>query len=293
MRKQQLDRLNTFFLSTITLGVFTLVATFLIYILAKGAPALSWEFLTSVSKAFEEGGGIGIQLFNSLYIMILTLIICIPISLGAGIYLAEYAKDTRTTRFFRMAIEVMSSLPSIVIGLFGYLLFVVKFDFGFSVIAGAFSLSLLNLSFLTRMVEDAIRSVDEAQRDGGLALGLGRFETIMKIVVPSAIPGIVTGVVLVAGRVFGEAAALIFSAGQSAPALDFTVWNPMNPASPLNIFRPAETLAVHIWKLNSEGLMPDGPLVAAGAGAVLVIIILLFNTLAKVLGKLLEKRLSR
>lgn len=293
MTKEQLNKLNKIALSLLTLIVVLLAGGFLLYVLLRGVSVISWEFLTSPSKAFEEGGGIGIQLFNSIYIMVLTLLICIPISLGAGIYLAEYAKNNALTRGFRLLIEMMSSLPSIVIGLFGYLFIVVKLDVGFSVIAGAICLSILNVAFLTRIVEDAIRSVDAAQREGGIALGLSRWETVTKLLVPSAIPGIITGIVLVAGRTFGEAAALIFSSGQSAPAMNFSNWNPFDPTSPLNPFRPAETLAVHIWKINSEGLMPDGPAVAAGAGAVLLIIILIFNISAKLIGRSLEKRLSR
>lgn len=293
MSKERLNKVNQLILSFLTLIVVLLAGSFLLYILLRGVSVISWEFLTSPSKAFEEGGGIGIQLFNSLYIMVLTLIICLPISLGAGIYLAEYAKNTAVTRGFRLLIEMMSSLPSIVIGLFAYLFIVVKLNVGFSVIAGAIALSILNVAFLTRIVEDSIRSVDSAQREGGLALGLSRWETVTKLLIPSAIPGIVMGVVLVAGRTFGEAAALIFSSGQSAPAMNFANWNPFDPTSPLNPLRPAETLAVHIWKINSEGLMPDGPAVAAGAGAVLLIIILIFNISAKMIGKMLEKKLSR
>ncbi|QIL46473.1 phosphate ABC transporter permease PstA [Vagococcus coleopterorum] len=292
MKKEQLNKVNNVMISLLTGIVILLAGSFLLYVLVRGFSVISWEFLTQPSKAFEAGGGIGIQLFNSLYIMILTLLICLPIALGAGIYLAEYAKDSAVTRGFRLLIEMMSSLPSIVIGLFGYLFIVIKLDIGFSVIAGAISLAILNVAFLTRVVEDAIRSVDGAQREGGIALGLSRWETVTKLLIPSAIPGIVTGVVLVAGRTFGEAAALIFSSGQSAPAMDFSNWNPFDPTSPLNPFRPAETLAVHIWKINSEGLMPDGPMVAAGAGTVLLIIILIFNISAKLIGRGLEKKLS-
>ena len=119
---------------------------------------------------------------------------------------------------------------------------------------------------------------------------MSRWETVTKIITPAALPGILTGMILAAGRVFGEAAALIYTAGQSAPALDFSNWNPLYISSPLNPMRPAETLAVHIWKVNSEGIMPDAAAVSAGASAVLIISVLLFNFLARFLGKWIHKK---
>lgn len=270
----------------IVLILFSLLA----FILWRGVPHLSWEFLTSPAKTFTKGGGIGIQLFNSFYLLILTMLISVPISLGAGIYLSEYAKKNWITDVIRTAIEVLSSLPSIVVGLFGFLIFVVQMGFGFSILSGALALTLFNLPLLTRTVEDSLRAISPTQREAGLALGLSRWETVTKIITPAALPGILTGMILAAGRVFGEAAALIYTAGQSAPALDFSNWNPLYISSPLNPMRPAETLAVHIWKVNSEGIMPDAAAVSAGASAVLIISVLLFNFLARFLGKWIHKK---
>ena len=154
------------------------------------------------------------------------------------------------------------------------------------------ALTVFNLPLLTRNVEDSLRGVGFEQREAGLALGLSRWETVLHVVIPEALPGIITGMILGAGRVFGEAAALIYTAGQSAPALDFTNWNPANIASPLNPFRPAETLAVHIWKINSEGIQPDAVAVSAGASAVLVIAVLVFNVGARYLGNRLFKKMT-
>ena len=130
------------------------------------------------------------------------------------------------------------------------------------------------------------------QREGGLALGLSRWETVIHVIVPEALPGIVTGVVLSSGRIFGEAAALIYTAGQSAPALDWSNWYPMSVSSPFSIFRQAETLAVHIWKVNGEGTVPDGAAVSAGASAVLIIFVLLFNFGARFIGKKIHSKLT-
>ena len=274
-------------------GLVVLILAFLIgRILLQGLPHVSWHFLTAPSESFVAGGGIGYQLFNSFYLLILTLIISFPISLGAGLFLSEYAPKNWVTEVVRMAIEILSSLPSVVVGLFGFLLFVVQFKLGFSILAGAIALTFFNLPLLTRNIEEAMRAVPNLQREAGLALGLSKWRTITKIILPEALPGIITGIVLGAGRVFGEAAALIYTAGQSATSMDFSDWNPFSPSSPLNLMRPAETLAVHIWKINSEGIMPDAAAVSAGASAVLIIAVLFFNVLARYVGNKLYRKLT-
>lgn len=293
MNAKRADKIATGVLFGISGFVIVILASLLGYILIQGLPHLSWKFLTSPSGGFAAGGGIGIQLFNSMYLLIITMLISFPIALGAGIYLNEYANPkSRLTGLIRTSIEILSSLPSVVVGLFGFLVFVVQFNLGFSILSGAIALTFFNLPLLTRSVEDSLRTVPNIQREAGAALGLSRWETVGHIILPAALPSIVTGLVLSAGRVFGEAAALIYTAGQSAPALDFTDWNPFNISSPLNIMRPAETLAVHIWKINSEGIMPDAAAVSAGASAVLIIAVLLFNFLARYLSNYLFKRLT-
>ncbi len=292
MNAKKVDKFATGVLYGIASIIVLILASLLAFILIRGIPHISWHFLTSPSKTFEAGGGIGIQLFNSFYLLFITMVISIPISLGAGIYLSEYAKKNWVTGIIRTSIEILSSLPSVVVGLFGFLIFVLQAGLGFSIISGALALTFFNLPLLTRNVEESLRAVHFTQREAGLALGLSRWETVIKVVVPEALPGILTGVILGAGRIFGEAAALIYTAGQSAPALDFTNWNPLSISSPLNIFRQAETLAVHIWKVNSEGNMPDGAAVSAGASAVLILAVLLFNFLARFIGKRIHKKMT-
>ncbi|MDT2808107.1 phosphate ABC transporter permease PstA [Vagococcus lutrae] len=292
MNPKKVDKIWTGILYAVSGLIVLILASLIGYILFRGVPHISWKFLTTPAKSFQAGGGIGIQLFNSFYLLIITILISIPISLGAGIYLAEYARKNWFTDVIRTSIEILSSLPSVVVGLFGFLVFVVKAEMGFSIISGALALTFFNLPLLTRNVEESLNAVHFTQREAGLALGLSRWETVLRVVVPEALPGILTGVILGAGRIFGEAAALIYTAGQSAPALDFTNWNPLSISSPLNIFRQAETLAVHIWKVNSEGNMPDGPQVSAGASAVLIIAVLLFNILARFIGKRIHKRIT-
>ena len=292
MNAKRSDKIATGVLYAVA-GVIVLIwASLLLYILVRGIPHINWEFLTSSSKAYQEGGGIGIQLFNSLYLLLVTMIISFPISLGAGIYLSEYAKKNWLTDIIRTSIEILSSLPSVVVGLFGFLVFVIQFGYGFSIISGALALTFFNLPLLTRNVEESLQAIHYTQREAGLSLGLSRWETVTRIIVPEATPGILTGVILSSGRIFGEAAALIYTAGQSAPALDFTNWNPLSVSSPIGLFRQAETLAVHIWKINTEGTMPDGAQVSAGASAVLIIAVLLFNFGARAAGKRLYKKMT-
>ncbi|GBG04772.1 phosphate ABC transporter permease PstA [Lactobacillus rodentium] len=282
-----------------TATIYTLVGIVVIIligilgnILVSGVPHLSWHFLTSEASSFQAGGGVRDQLWNSLYLLIITLVISIPVAIGAAIYLSEYAADNWLTGLIKTTIEILSSLPSIVVGLFGYLLFVVQFHFGFSILAGALALTFFNLPTLTSNIQQALEGVPQTQRDAGLALGLSNWKTIRGIVLPAALPGILTGVILSAGRIFGEAAALIYTAGQSGSIISFTNWNPFSPTSFLNVMRPAETLAVHIWRVNTEGIIPDANMVSAATGALLIIVVILFNLGARILGNHLYSKMT-
>ena len=292
MSAKSKDQLATAGLYVIVAIIIMILAGLLGFVFVKGIPQINWQFITSPPQIFKEGGGVGPQLFNSFYLLVLTLIISIPIAIGAGIYLAEYAKDHWIIRCIRVLIEVLSSLPSIVVGLFGFLFFVLYMGWGFSILSGAFALSVFNLPLLVRVVEQSISNVPKAQREAGWALGFSKWETIMTIVLPAALHGIVTGVILASGRVFGEAAALIYTAGMSTPIIDFTNWNPLSSTSPLNPFRPAETMAVHIWKINGEGIMPDAAAISDGAAALLIISILFFNFTSRIIGNALFKKMS-
>ncbi|THF75471.1 phosphate ABC transporter permease PstA [Cohnella fermenti] len=292
MRAKTVDRIATAIIICVAGFIMLVLAALLGYLLVRGLKHISFDFLTSAPQAIKVGGGIGPQLFNSLFLLVLTMIITVPLGIGAGIYMSEYAKDNKLTAFIRLIVEVLSSFPSIVIGLFGLLVIVNTFGFGYSLLSGALALTVFNLPMMVRLTEQSLRNVPKEQKEAGLALGLSRWKTISSIMIPVALPSIVTGSILAAGRVFGEAAALLFTAGMSSPRLDFTNWNPLSPTSPLNPMRPAETLAVHIWKINSEGLAPDAPEIAAGASAVLVIMVLLFNLGARWFGRVVYRKLT-
>jgi phosphate transport system permease protein len=287
------SKVATVILSVIAALICALLAAIVIYIIGSGAEkAFDISFLTKPPSQFRAGGGIGPELFNSFYLLVLTLVISIPLSLGAAIFLVEYAPDNWITNAIKTAIEVLSSLPSIVVGLFGFLLFVLQMNWGFSIMSGALALTMFNIPILVRVIQQALEAVPRDQRDAGLALGLTRWETTVHILLPCAMPAIITGVILSAGRVFGEAAALIYTAGQSAPALDFTSFDLSSPSCPWNVWRPAETLAVHIWKINSEGVVPDLTAVSNGTATILVICILAFNLIARFVGRRLSRKLT-
>lgn len=294
MNAKRSDKIATGVLYVLS-GIIVLILAFLLaYILIKGLPVLFKDpkFIITASNPLT-GGGIAVQLFNSVYLLIVTLIISVPLSLGAGIYLSEYANQKHwLTGVVRSAIEVLSSLPSIVVGLFGMLIFVLQFGLGFSVLSGALALTVFNLPLMTRNVEESLRAIPTSQREGGLALGMSRWETATQVILPAAVPGIITGVILSSGRVFGEAAALIYTAGQTNLPINWENWNPMSLTSPLSLFRPAETLAVHIWALNTEGTISTAQQISAGASAVLIIFVLLFNLGARFLGNRIHKKLT-
>ena len=292
-RVQRQDRIATGVLTAIVAIVMLIVVSMVAYILFEGISTLFQPgFLTQPARANGTQGGVLYQLFDSFYLLLITLIISVPISLGGAVFLVEYAPDGPIRDIASTAIETLSSLPSIVVGMFGFLVFSVQLGWKYSIISGAVALTMFNIPILVRVIQQALEDVPRSQRDAGLAMGLTRWETTIHVLLPAAMPAIVTGVVLSAGRVFGEAAALIFTAGQSAPVLDFANFDLSSPACPWNVFRPAETLAVHIWKINSEGVVPDLTAISNGTAAVLMVCILAFNILARVIGKYLERRLT-
>ncbi|KAJ52843.1 phosphate transport system permease protein [Clostridium tetanomorphum] len=284
------DKIWTGILYGISSFVVLLLVALIGYILVRGVSTLSPSFLFGEPKVGEAGGGIGPQLFNSFYMLIVSLLITAPFGIGAGIYLAEYAKEGKVLNAIRLSIETMASLPSIVVGLFGLLVFVKLTGWGFTLLSGALAIGILNLPSLTRVSENAIRSVSKGVKEGSLGLGATKWQTIKNVMLPSAMPQILTGIILAGGRIFGEAAALLYTSGMSAPHLNFALDNLTSKSSPFSLMRPAETLAVYIWQVNSEGMIPDAVRVGNGSAAVLIIMVLLFNILARIIGNAIYER---
>ena len=286
------DRIATGMLWAIALLVIGVLGAIIVHFVVVSLPTFSLSFLWS-DPSDSEIGGIGPVLWNSIYILVLTMLITIPLGVLGGIYMAEYAKEGRLTNAIRVSQELMSSVPSIVVGMFGLALFVAQTGWGFSAIGGALTLTVFNLPLLSRLTEQAIRAVPADERNGSLALGSTKWQTIRHVVLPIAIPGIVTGIILTSGRVFGEAAALLFTAGQATPTnYDFSNFNLSDPASPWSPLRPATTLSVYIWKLNSEGLAQYTREIADMSSFVLILMVLLFNLSSRGFGRLLQRRIT-
>ncbi|MGX6440162.1 phosphate ABC transporter permease PstA [Bacillus velezensis] len=292
MNRKITDKLATGVFGLCAAVIAAILAGLFLYILIHGVSEISLRFLTSKSSAIASGGGIRDQLFNSFYILFITMLITIPLGVGGGVFMAEYAPQNKITDFIRTCIEVLSSLPSIVIGMFGMLMFVNLTGWGYTIIGGALALTVFNLPVMVRVTEGALTAVPKDLKEASLALGVSRWHTVKTVLIPSAIPSILTGAILASGRVFGEAAALLFTAGLTTPRLNFTDLNPFSESSPFNIFRPAETLAVHIWSVNTQGIIPDAEAIANGGSAVLVISVLLFNLSARWLGSVIYKKLT-
>ena len=249
--------------------ILALLAAFLGYILYQGLPVLNFHVIFGKSSDIMAGGGVGGQLFNSFYMLFLSMAVSIPVAIGAGIYLAEYARENKMTKAIRLSVESLATVPSIVLGLFGMIIFVNKMHLGFSILGGALTLVLLNLPMLVRVTEESIRTVPRSYEEASLALGATKLQTIFKVVLPSAMPGIITGITLTAGRALGETAILIFTAGTTVSRFLYDT----------DVMAGGETLAVHLWYLLSAGLVPDRDEIANGIGALLILTILVFNFL--------------
>ncbi|HEY5525049.1 MAG TPA: phosphate ABC transporter permease PstA [Clostridium sp.] len=292
MNPRKADKLATAIIYIMSFFVVIILGAFLLYILSKGINMLKPSFIFGTPKTTSAGGGIGPQLFNSFYMLLVSLVITVPIGIGAGIYLAEYAKEGPVVRYIRLSLETMSSLPSIVIGMFGMLVFVNMAGWGYSILSGALSVSILNIPSMTRISENAIKIASSRVKEASLGLGASKWQTIARLTLPTAMGEILTGIILASGRIFGEAAAFLYTAGLSSGSLNFDTISLTGKVSAFSLFKPAETLAVHIWKLNSEGVVPDAAAIANGTAAVLVLAVLLFNLIARLIGNRLVNSYS-
>lgn len=250
-----------------------LVLLFLVgYILVHGIPYLKPSLFAL--EYTSENASLMPALLNTVTMTALSLVIAVPLGIFAAIFLVEYAKrGNRFIEVIRLTTETLSGIPSIVYGLFGMLFFVTTCGWGFSLLAGAFTLSIMILPLIMRTTEEALKSVPDSFREGSFGLGAGKLRTIFRIVLPSAVPGILAGVILAIGRIVGETAALIYTAGTVAGV-------------PSGVMGSGRTLAVHMYNLASEGLYMDQ---AYATAVVLLILVLGINTLSGVVAKRLTK----
>ena len=245
-----------------------ILAFLLIYILVKGIPYLTpslfaWEYNS-------ENVSLMPALINTILMTALSLVIAVPLGIFAAIYLVEYARrGNKIVEIVRITAETLTGIPSIVYGLFGFLLFGVALKWGYSMLGGALTLAIMILPTIMRTTEEALKSVPDSYREGSFGLGAGRLRTVFQVVLPSAVPGILAGVILAVGRIVGETAALMYTAGTVA-------------GIPANIMGSARTLSVHMYVLTNEGLYTNQSYATA---VVLLVIVVLINALSGFIAK--------
>ena len=243
------------------------------YILYHGVPNLampglfSWEFTAENQSMLPA-------IINTVIMIALTLMLAVPIGVFAAIYLVEYSKrGNRFVKIIRVTAETLSGIPSIVYGLFGYIVFVITLGWSFTLLSGVITMAIMILPLIMRTTEEALMAVPDSFREGSFGLGAGRLRTVFRIVLPSSVPGILSGVILAIGRIVGESAALIFTSGT-------------NPVVPKSLFSSASTLSVHLYTLLNEGRYTDQ---AYATAVVLLIVVIIINALSSVVAKKLSR----
>ncbi len=251
--------------AVLTVGVLLYLIA---YILIHGVPYLTPDLFAPEYNS--DNVSLVPALVNTIFMTALALLIAVPLGIGAAIYLAEYAKrGNRLVRLIRLMAETLQGIPSIIYGLFGMLFFVTALKIGYSLLAGAATLAIMVLPVVMRTTEEALLSVPDMYREGSFGLGAGKLRTVFRVVLPSAIPGILSGVILATGRIVGETAALIYTAGTA-------------PQIAGSLFDSGRTLAVHMYSLSREGLHVDQSYATA---VVLLVIVLLMNSLSSIIAR--------
>jgi phosphate transport system permease protein len=268
----------------IVLGVlwaFTAITVFILlfiilYILIKGLPAINLNFLLTNPIDMGKSGGIFSTIIGTITLTFGAILIATPLGVGTAVYLTEYTRENKFTRIVKFGSECLAGIPSIIFGLFGFILFVIKLKFGWSILSGSLTLAFMILPTIIRTSEEAIKSVPYIHREVSYSLGSTKWQTVTKVVLPSAIPGIMTGIVLSIGRSIGETAAVIFTAGSALRI-------------PTSLFSSSRTMAVHFYIMAREGIsMPN----AYGTAAILIITILIINIVAYLLMNRFIKKYS-
>ena len=263
------------------LWTFTTVTVFILlfiifYILKKGLPVVNFNFLFTNPVDMGKSGGIFPTIIGTISLTFGAILIAAPLGIGTAVYLTEYTRENKFTRIVKFGSECLAGIPSIIFGLFGFILFVIKLQLGWSILSGSLTLSFMILPTIIRTSEEAIKSVPYIYREVSYSLGCTKWQTVTRVVLPSAIPGIMTGIVLSIGRSIGETAAVIFTAG-SALRL------------PTSLFSSSRTMAVHFYIMAREGIsMPN----AYGTAAILIITILIINMVAYLLMNRFIKKYS-
>ena len=262
-----------------------LVVIFIIvYILVTGVPHISkelfaWTWTTKNQSMMPA-------IINTLVMTLLSLLIAVPIGVGGAIYLVEYAsRGNKLVKVIRLTTETLQGIPSIVYGIFGYVFFNIALGCGFSILAGSMTLSIMILPLILRTTEEALMAVPDSYREGSFGLGAGKLRTVFRIILPAAMPGVLAGVILAIGRIVGESAALIYTAGSGTGNLNFMKNGAFNLVAPL--FQSGRTLSVHMYCLMNEGLFTDQ---AHATAVVLMVLVIGLNALSSWAAKKLSSK---
>ena len=255
-----------------------LLLVIILYVFIKGLPSINWGFLTTVTSALKGTTGIAGNIVNTLYIVVLTLLFATPIGIGSAIYLNEYAKPGKIVRLIEFTTETLSGIPSIIFGLFGMVFFGTALGLGYSILTGALTLTLMVLPLITRNTQEALKTVPDSYRSGAVGMGATKWYMIRTILLPSAMPGIITGVILAVGRIVGESAALLFTAGSGylLPKAGAGLFH--------KILESGGTLTIQLYLSMSKAQYD----VAFGIAVVLLCVVLAINFLTKFLAKKLD-----
>ena len=283
-RPSDIILLGMIYLSAL-ISVFLIVGIIL-YVFAKGIHTVNWTFLTTVTSALKQTTGILGNIVNTLYIIIITLLIATPLGVGAAIYLNEYAKPGKLVSAIEFTTETLSGIPSVIFGLFGLMFFGNTLGLGYSILRGALTLSIMVLPLITRNTQEALRTVPDSYRSGALGMGATKWYMIRTILLPSAMPGIVTGIILAVGRIVGESAALLFTAGSGylLPKLNGGLLENLGTIKD-KAMQSGGTLTVELYLQMQKGQYDT----AFGIACVLIIIVLLINLLMKLIAGRLRK----
>lgn len=263
-----------------------LIAGIIIYVFARGIRVINWTFLTTVTSALKQTVGILGNIVNTLYIIVITLLIAVPIGVGGAIYLNEYAKPGRLVSLIEFTTETLSGIPSIIFGLFGLMFFGNSLHLDYSLLRGALTMSIMVLPLITRNTQEALRRVPDSYRSGALGMGATKWHMIRTILLPSAMPGIVTGIILAVGRIVGESAALLYTAGSgyTLPKLTGSLGENLTKLAEKTM-QSGGTLTVELYLQMTKGQYEA----AFGIACVLIIIVLAINGLTKLVAGKLSK----
>ena len=255
-------------------SVLAILSFIIIYILIKGLPVINWRFLTEVPANMGREGGISSTIAGTLLVTATAVAIALPFGIGTAFYLAEYTNENIITKIIRFSAESLAGIPSIVYGLFGFIFFVMYLNLGWSVLSGGLTMAFMILPTLIRTAEEAIRTVPQSYREVSFSLGATKWQTISRVVFPSAMRGISNGIILSVGRCVAETAAVILTAGSAL-------------GMPSSVFSPTRTMAVHFYTLAREGISMEN---AYGTAALLIILIFIINVAANaILNRFMKK----